>query len=44
MQNVKLSKPQFLALNKEAKQKIIANISNANLEHNDKNLTYLFTP
>ena len=39
MQKVKLSKPKFLALNQEDKQKIIANISNANLENNDKNLT-----
>jgi|GEM_PF-2593357 hypothetical protein len=39
MQKVKLSKPKFLTLDQEAKQKIIANISNTNLEDNDKNLT-----
>lgn len=38
MQKVKLSKPKFLTLDQEAKQKIIANISNTNLEDNDKNL------
>ncbi len=39
MQKIKLSKPKFLTLDQEAKQKIIANISNTNLEDNDKHLT-----
>jgi hypothetical protein len=36
MQIVKLSKPKFFTLDQAAKQNIIANISNTNLEDNDK--------
>lgn len=39
MQKIKLSKPKFLFLDQESKQKIIANISNANLEDTDKQIT-----
>jgi hypothetical protein len=36
METGKLSKPKFLTLDQQAKQKIIANINNTNLEDNDK--------
>ena len=39
MQKTKLSKPKFLSLNSEAKQKIIFNINNTTLEDNDKQIT-----
>lgn len=39
MQKTKLSKPKFLSLNPEAKQKIIVNINNTTLEDNDKQIT-----
>ena len=39
MQKTKLSKPKFLFLNPEDKQKIIVNINNTTLEDNDKQIT-----
>lgn len=38
MKKIKLSKPQFLSLEPEAKQKIIFNINNANLDSTDKQI------
>lgn len=39
MQKMKLSKPKFLSLDQEAKQKIIVNLNNTNLEDTDKQIT-----
>jgi hypothetical protein len=39
MQKIKISKPKFLFLNPEAKQKIITNIKNNNLDDGDKEIT-----
>lgn len=39
MKKTILSKPKFLSLAKEAKQNIIVNIKNNNLDDNDKQIT-----
>ena len=39
MQKIKISKPKFLSLNSEDKQKIIANIKNTNLDDREKEIT-----
>jgi hypothetical protein len=39
MKQTILSKPKFLSLEKEAKQNIIVNIKNNNLDDNDKQIT-----
>lgn len=39
MKQTTLSKPKFLSLEQEAKQSIIVNIKNNNLDDNDKQIT-----